>query len=64
MSDNLVMKMPNIPGYNNTLLIAGEGLSIGANDNINTKVIAHHLSRDLSKPTPTQNDSCRHAYQA
>jgi len=52
ISDNLVMNMPNIPGYNNnTLLIAGEGLSMGVNDNINTKVIAHTLSQDLSKPT-------------
>jgi len=54
MSDNLVMNMPNIPGYNNTLLIAREDLSMGVNDNINTKVIAHTLSRDLSKPTPTK----------
>jgi len=54
MSDNLVMNMPNIPRYNNTLLIAGKGLSMGVNDNINTKVIAHTLSRDSSKPTPSK----------
>jgi len=27
---------------------------MGVNDNINTKVIAHTLSRGLSKPTPTK----------
>jgi len=54
MSDNLVMNMANIPGYNNTLLIAGESLSMGVNDNINTKVVAHTLSRNLSKPTSTK----------
>jgi len=49
MSDNLVMSMPNIPGYNNTLLIAGEGLSMGVNENINTKIIGHTLSHNLPK---------------
>jgi len=56
MSDNLVMNMPNIPGYNNTLLIAGEGLSMGVNDTINTKIIDHILrsSLNLVKPSPTK----------
>jgi len=50
------MSMPNIPGYNNDMLIAGEGLSMGVNDTINTKIIGHtlHSSLNLVKPSPTQ----------
>jgi len=51
MSDNPVMNQlaaPGIPGYNNALLIAGEGLSIGVN-NINTKIIGHRLFPDMPK---------------
>jgi len=54
MSDNLVMNMTNIPGYSNTLLIAGGDLSMEVNDIINTKFISHTLSRNLYKPTPTK----------
>jgi len=56
MSDNLVMNMPNIPGYNNELIIAKEGSHMGVND-INTKIIGQVLSHNLVKPSPTKRIS-------
>jgi len=52
MSDNLVMNMPNVRGYNNELKIAGEGLSMGVNDDLNTKMVGQVLTPNLDKPSP------------
>jgi len=45
------MNMPNILGYNKELLIAGEGLHMGVNDDLNTTMNGQTLVKSIGKPS-------------
>jgi len=52
MSDNLVMNMPNVREYNNELKVAGDGLHMGVNDDLNTTMKGQTLVMSLVKTSP------------
>jgi len=54
ISDNLVMNMPSIPGYNNAITVAGKGLYMGVNDDLITTMKGQTLIKSLVKPSPTK----------